>query len=329
MTASTREDRSLSSSTPADGAAAGVATRPGPAVARIRNGIRARMTLARSGLLVALVVGAVLRLIDLGRVGLNSDEAVYAGQAASMAGNAHFTGIFPVVRAHPLLVQMIASPLYASGRPDVAGRYIAAAFGLATIAMVYVLGGVLYRPRVAALAALLLAVMPYHVTITRQFLLDGPMTFFTTAALVCMAKAVDTATPRWFVGAGACLGAAALCKETGLVLAVAALGFLCVYARAWRSGRFIMAAAGVALGLTAAYPLITALSGGGHNGQSYLLWQLTRQPNHGPSFYPVVVGASVGFVLLAVAAYGLLIGRTVCWQELLLLSWIGIPLVYF
>src|SRR5262249_36324088 len=76
----------------------------------------------------ALMGGSVLRLVDLGRVGLNSDEAVYAGQAASLAGNSHFTSLFPVIRAHPLVFQVLISPLYWHGTSDVAGRYISALF---------------------------------------------------------------------------------------------------------------------------------------------------------------------------------------------------------
>jgi len=65
----------------------------------------------------ALGVAAVLRFVGLGTVGLNSDEAVYAAQSASLAGNPHFSHLFPIVRAHPLLTQVLMSPLYRSGVP--------------------------------------------------------------------------------------------------------------------------------------------------------------------------------------------------------------------
>lgn len=327
MTAETREEQQQPKPYPAVRTVVTAALAVPQAV--VTTPLRTHLTVARVVLAVALVAGAALRFVGLNRVGLNSDEAVYAAQAASLAKNPHFTAIFPVVRAHPLLVQMLASPLYAAGRPDTVGRYVVAAFGLGTIGLVYLAGRTLYGPRVGAVAALLLAVMPYHVTLSRQFLLDGPMTFFTTAALACIAKAVRSASPRWFVAAGACLGAGALCKETGLVLAIAALAFLCVFARAWRPRRYIVAAGAVALGLTAAYPVITAQAGGGHGGHSYLLWQLTRQPNHDLGFYPAIVGAAVGFVLLAVAAFGLLIRLPNSWRETLLLSWIVLPIAYF
>jgi 4-amino-4-deoxy-L-arabinose transferase-like glycosyltransferase len=287
------------------------------------------LTPARIVFALALCAGAALRLIGLGAVGLNSDEAVYASQAASLAGNPHYSGLFPIVRAHPLLLQMLVSPLYAAGRPDTVGRYIAAAFGIGTIVLVYFVGKILYGANTGAVGALFLAVMPYHVTVTRQFLLDGPMTFFTTAALLCMAKAVASGSRRWLIGVGICLGLSALCKETGLVLLIAAVTFLSIHARVWRPAKFPLGAAAAAFGLTLAYPALTAFAGGASGGQSYLLWQLTRHPNHDLLFYPETVGAAMGFLPLAVAAYGLVIRPSFSWREALLLSWIVVPLMYF
>ncbi|HEU4897033.1 MAG TPA: hypothetical protein VFX88_05590, partial [Actinomycetota bacterium] len=48
-----------------------------------------------SGMAIA-AVGAFVRLWQLGALGFNSDEAVYAGQAAAIAGDPALKGIFPV-----------------------------------------------------------------------------------------------------------------------------------------------------------------------------------------------------------------------------------------
>jgi len=281
-----------------------------------------------------LLMAAVLRLVDLGRIGLNSDEAVYAGQAASLAGNGHFLPHFPIVRAHPLLMQMIMSPLYRDGVPDVGGRYVAALFGTGTVALVYVLGSVLYGPRVGVVSAVVLAVMPYHVIVSRQIMLDGPMAFFATAALTCLALAAKSpGRAGWLIAAGGFIGLAALTKETAFTLVGAGFVFLSLVNNMWRPLRFPIAGAVAAVSITVAYPILTAVSGGTGRGQSYLLWQLTRQPNHGFGFYPLVVGASMGILALAVAAAGLLVprltGRHFSWQEVLLLSWILVPLLFF
>ncbi|HEY2296957.1 MAG TPA: glycosyltransferase family 39 protein [Jatrophihabitans sp.] len=281
-----------------------------------------------------LIVAALFRYLGLGTVGLNSDEAVYAGQSASLAGNQHFTALFPIVRAHPLLLQLVMAPLYRSGIVDTPGRYVAATFGVATVALVYVLGRVLYDHRVATVGALLLAVMPYHVVIGRQIMLDGPMAFFTTAALLCLALAARrNARAGWLVAAGASIGLATLTKETAIIMIGSAFAFICLTSHMWRPVRFPLAGAGIALLLTFAYPVLTSMSGGSRSGQNYLLWQLTRQPNHDFAFYVVVVGASMGFGLLAVALLGLFArrftGRTVTWREGLLLSWIIVPFAFF
>ena len=279
---------------------------------------------------LALVVGAALRLVALGAVGLNSDEAVYAGQSASLAGNPVFVPNFPVVRAHPLLFQVLVSPWYADGVHDLPGRYASAAFGVATIALVFVLGRLLYGRRAGAIAALLLAVMPYAVILSRQVLLDGPMTFFTTASLVCLAMLARTRNGRWLVAAGACLGLASLTKETAVVMTMAVFVFLSLVPTFWRPVRYVVGAVAAVGALTLAYPLATAIAGGGSKGQSYLTWQLARRPNHDLLFYVTVIPTSIGLLLLLTAALGLLLlRRRSSWREVLLLAWIVVPFVFF
>ena len=48
----------------------------------------------------------------------------------------------------------------------------------------------LYGRRAGLVAALLLALMPYHVIVTRQVLLDGPMTMFATLTLLLVVRFV-------------------------------------------------------------------------------------------------------------------------------------------
>ena len=60
--------------------------------------------------------------------------------------------------------------------------------GVATVYLVYELGRLLYGRRAGLLAALLMALMPYHVVVTRQVLLDGPMTLFATLTLFLLAR---------------------------------------------------------------------------------------------------------------------------------------------
>src|SRR5207253_3171385 len=97
--------------------------------------------------------GAVLRFWHLGALGLNSDEAVYAGQGASIAGDPHLRLLFPIFRAHPLLFQTVLSIGFLFGENDLFGRVLAAVVGLGTIFLAYKTGSLLYGRGAGVLAA--------------------------------------------------------------------------------------------------------------------------------------------------------------------------------
>ena len=95
---------------------------------------------------------------------------------------------FPVFRAHPLLFQSIVSIGYQFGWGDWCGPVRGVVFGLATVLLVFELGRLVYGTATGLIAAAILAVMPYHVVVTRQVLLDGPQTFFMTLTLYLLAR---------------------------------------------------------------------------------------------------------------------------------------------
>lgn len=281
--------------------------------------------------LVALVaVGAVLRLWALDAVGFNSDEAVYAGQAANLAGLPELSTLFPLFRAHPLLFQSALSVLYGSGAGEVAARAFVAVLGLATVVVVFRLGRRLYGRKVGLLAALLLAVMPYHVGVSRQVLLDVPMTFLASSALLVFTRFVTDRSTRTLVVAGVLLGLTIVTKETAVLL----LGGLLLFAvlhpdlrPGWRQGAIALAALAVPV---AALPASLDLAGHTSTGPSYVVWQILRRPNHDFAFYLQVVPPALGFLVLAAAVAGLwLLRRRGSWREGLLGCWVAVPLLFF
>jgi len=289
------------------------------------------------GLEVAPMVGVMLvatlvRVWGINNFGYNTDEAVYAGQAAAIAQDADLKEIFPIFRAHPLLFQFVLALSFSFGVNDVVGRLIAVAVGLATVLLVYRLGADLYGRRCGLLAALFVAVMPYHVIVTRQVLLDGPMALCATAALFAVARFAITQRPAWLYAAGAAMGLTFLAKETGVVLISAIYGFLALTPEIRLRLRDIVFSL-VALALVIApFPLSLYLAGGGgsQRAQQYLVWQLFRRPNHTWDFYPLTVMPAFGLLLLAVAVVGLLLlRRHNGWREKLLLLWILVPFIFF
>jgi 4-amino-4-deoxy-L-arabinose transferase-like glycosyltransferase len=281
-------------------------------------------------LAVILALAAFVRLWHLDEVGVNSDEAVYAGQGASIAGRADFEPLFPIFRAHPLLFQSVVSLGYRLGGDVTVARGMSAVVGVATVYATFRLGRLLYGNAAGLVAALLLAVMAYNVVVTRQVLLDGPMVLLTTLALLMLAHFGASGNVRWLYATAGVLGLAALTKETSILL----VGAIYVFFALAPDIRVSLRAAGIATGLllfvVVQYPLVLRLAGSTRTGGHYLAWQLFRRPNHTWTFYAEVVPASIGIGVLVAAVAGLVALRGQHgWRETLLLSWIVVPTLFF
>lgn len=286
---------------------------------------------SRPGLLVGVVaVGLVVRVLWIDAVGYNSDEAVYAGQAASIAGDAALYPYFPIFRAHPLLFQTTVSLVYQFGTSDVLGRLVSVAFGLATIVITYAVGRTLYGRRAGLLAALVIAVMPYQVVVTRQVLLDGAMVTFSTLALLTTAKFGVTRQGGWLVATGAALGLTCLTKETGVLLVGSVYAFLALAQQLGTRVRTAVLALLVWLAVFIPYPVSLKFAERGETGQNFLAWQLFRRPNHDWKFYAEVVPPALGWGVVAAAIAALVVSRSRwTWRETLLVCWIAVPVVVF
>ena len=256
-------------------------------------------------LAMILAVAAFLRLHALDRVGFNSDEAVYAGEAASIAGSRAFLKYFPIYRAHPVLFPAVVSIPYHFVLSDFVARFVAVLFGLGTIVVCYHLGSLLYGRRAGLVAAGLLALMPYHVIVSRQALLDGPEVFFATLALYSLAKYKTSEDGRWLVTLGGMLGLAFLTKETVIVMFGAVVVYFALDADVRLKRRAVAASVAVFLALALVYPMATQIGGASKSGKSFILWQLLRKPNHGYGFYLTTAVPALGLLLVAIAAVAL------------------------
>jgi dolichyl-phosphate-mannose-protein mannosyltransferase len=285
---------------------------------------------ARAPIVAILALAAVLRVWQLNAVGFNSDEAVYSGQAAAIAEDTELEDLFPVFRAHPLLFQSVLSLGWRLDLGVGFERFAAAAVGVATVYLVYELGRLLYGSRTGLVAALLIALMPYHVVVTRQVLLDGPMVLFATLTLLLVARFVVSGRPAWLYASGAAMGLTFLSKETSIVLLCAIYAFLALTPELRVRLRDLALSLGVMALVMAPFPLSLLMAGHTGTGESYLTWQLFRRPNHDWLFYPSTVPEALGPLVIAAAAAALwLYRREASWRERLLLCWIAVPVVFF
>jgi 4-amino-4-deoxy-L-arabinose transferase-like glycosyltransferase len=277
-----------------------------------------------------LLIAAALRLWQINAVGLNSDETVYAGQGASIASTPELAPYFPTFRAHPLLFQAILSIGFLVDGDEVFGRVLAAVLGVATVYVTYLLGRLLYGTRAGLIAAALLAVMPYHVVVTRQILLDGPRTLISTLTLYLLARFALTERVTWLNAAAAALGLAVLCKEDSVILVGAIYAFLALTPALRTRIRDLIGAAAIFALIVAAMTVALDWAGRTGTGSDYLVWQLFRRPNHTFLFYPAVVPVAIGLGVIVAAAAGMwLLRRDASWRETLLLSWIAVPVAFF
>ena len=87
------------------------------------------------------------------------------------------------------------------------------------------LGRLLYGVRVGLIAAAVLALMPYHVIVSRQVLLDGPQTVFTTVTLCLLIRFARSGRSVWLYAAAAGMGLAVLAKEPSVIFCGAVYAF--------------------------------------------------------------------------------------------------------
>jgi len=277
-----------------------------------------------------LGVATFLRLYGLDRVGFNSDEAVYSGQAASIAGAKNFTALFPIYLAHPLLFQSLLSVIYRFKVSDFSARLLAGAFGVGTVAVCYALGKRLYGRRAGIASAAILAVMPYHVIVSRQVLLDGAETFFATLTLYLLATYASKPRRVPIYATGAALGLTVLAKETGGILLLAVLVFFALSPSVSPGVRHLGGALATFAAVAFVYPLTVTFGGASTTGGSFFLWQLVRPANHSVWFYFQHALPALGLLVLALAIGAIvLLWRDRSWRETLLLTWALVPLVFF
>lgn len=235
-------------------------------------------------IVITLIVAAFLRLWNIDYIGFNSDEAVYAGQAATLAGYREYANHFSLVRAHPLLFQFFVSIIYRFTISDVAARVVSVIFGLLTVYLVYKLGETLFNKRVGLLASLFLGLLPYHVIVSRQALLEPTLTFFFTLTIYLFLKyqLKKSFTLAYLVGFSSALTFQS--KEVGiLVVVIIVLLISFGYYHVFRKHLLIAFCSF----LITVFPYLLVIYGSESTGTflSYLLWQVNRPPNHPPLFY--------------------------------------------
>jgi len=291
-----------------------------------------RRMLVSFALLVIVGIALYVRLIHLTALGFNSDEAVYTGQAGALAGVGDYARNFSPFRAHPLLLQTVLAMEFTilGHMSEFMSRATVVVTGVAAVFSTYLLGRRMFGLAAGLGAALALAVMPYHVLISRQVLLDVPAGLAILLAFAALYRYDGPATRRWLYLAAALAGIACVIKETMVVFAPAAVVYLAWSKILKRTRVRDIVACGVLM-LVMLAPFISTrflFSGSGAGG--YIIYQLFRPPNHPAWYFPVVFWIFITPVATLAIAYGVILAcvrRTRA--DMLLLSWLAMFGAFF
>lgn len=200
-----------------------------------------RALLVHVYLLPLMLVALWLRVAGLGGEHLYGDEAEYAIVARYLSRDLTFLaypdiadmGATPFVSQPPLILYVMAFSMKLLGATDVAAILPSALFGVATVAAVYATGYRLGGRLVGLSSAAIVAVMPFHVEMSRRAMLDAGYVFFLVlTAYFCVAWLQDRSR-RAAIGVGVAAACAALSKLPGalalpVVTAVLVVGIAAV-----------------------------------------------------------------------------------------------------
>ncbi|CAG0930487.1 hypothetical protein TFLX_01779 [Thermoflexales bacterium] len=166
-------------------------------------------------LIVLIWLGTLLRVWQLGLIppGLNFDEAKYGTDALSILAGQGFPGFPANFGREPLFSFVTAGFFMAFGVSPWAVRLVSAAAGILTLPAVYILARRLFqgqpdrrREALSLLAAFMLAVLPWHYSISRMAFRAILVPLFSTLAFYCLWRGLQTQQRRWIVTAGVFTG---------------------------------------------------------------------------------------------------------------------------
>jgi uncharacterized protein (TIGR03663 family) len=198
----------------------------------------------RIGVIAIFLIAAVLRLYDLNLVPLHHDEGVNGNFLVRLVREGfyqydpkNYHG--PTLYYFAALIPWITKLLFGNSARDTYGlttftiRLVPVLFGLATIGLVFLL-----RRRLGTLAtlaaALMLAVSPGAVYLSRYFIHETLFVFFTLGIVVSGVWFYEERNPSYLIPAGASAALLFATKETAMISAgvlIIAFGLTVVYRR--------------------------------------------------------------------------------------------------
>lgn len=286
-------------------------------------------------LIIIVIAASIIRLWGLGDVGFNNDEAIYSGQAATLAGYEEYGKFFSIFRAHPVFLQFVVSIFFSYfGISDTIARTVPVIFGILTVIVVYFIGKLLYNRNVAIVAATVIAIIPYHIIVSREVLIDVPLSFFFTLTLYFLVRYMKNSNNiHWLYFVGVSSGLGFLSKEVGIFALISSIIALLFIRRFTLKSIFILLSSFILVASAYFIPILT-LEEANDAWLSYWEWQTQREANHSDTFYVTTISKdALGYMLTTLCIISIIfaiVTRTVKKPGVfLLLIWIAVPIIIF
>jgi uncharacterized protein (TIGR03663 family) len=208
----------------------------------------------RAASILILVVAAFLRLYDLNLVPLHHDEGVNGNFLVRLVhdgfyhydpANYHGPTLYYFAAVFPWLLRLFSgsSVQNSYGLTTIAIRSVPALFGLATVGLIFTLRRNLGTITTLG-AALLLAISPGAVYLSRYFIHETLFVFFTLGLVVAALRFYEQARPLYLILASISAALLFATKETAIISA----GVLVIALIVTRLYRLLVGAAGASVG---------------------------------------------------------------------------------
>ena len=285
---------------------------------------------------IIFIIAAVVRFNEIDNLGFNNDEAIYAGQAASLANYNEYQDQFSIFRAHPLLLQFLISvQFHFFGISELTARIIPLIFSCGIIVLTFIIANFLYNKQTAILSSVIVSLLPYHIVISKQVLVDIPMAFFFSLALLLVLLYHQKSNLLLLFGIGITTGLCFLSKEVGIIALITSILSIIIIDKKIK-GKNIAIIGLSFIFVTSPYwlPFLT-LQEARESVLNYIEWQSSRPPNHDSLYYIDILFQDVlGYVLfsLIIIAYLYLLISKKIWNfknTILPFIWIPIPLFFY
>jgi 4-amino-4-deoxy-L-arabinose transferase-like glycosyltransferase len=272
----------------------------------------------------------------LGDLALNNDEAIYAGQAASLAKYSEYQEQFSIFRAHPLLLQfMISIPFYLFGVHEFTARIVPMLMSCGIVVISYFIAKYLYNQQTAIISSIIISLLPYHISISKQALVDVSMSFFFALGLLLIILYYRKNTLILLYGIGITTGLCFLSKEIGIITFAISIISLIIINRKIIFKNILVVTLSFIFVASPYWISFVTLEEARKSILEYIEWQSSRPANHNSIYYfHIITSEILGYVLtlLLLIAYVFVIFSRRNWKfshVLLPFLWIAIPLIFF